>query len=95
MNSSSAQRREVTDYDRAIAATVRDTVTPKPRLSVSQYAAKKRFIADGIRYSLRKTPFWAEPMDCMEPGLFRTVAIVGPGQTGKTTGPENFLLHSH
>lgn len=78
----------------AHAAAVRRGMTPRARLKVSQTAAEHRYIAPGVRYSMRKTPFFADPMDCMEPGQFLTVCIVGPAQVGKTTGPENLLLHS-
>lgn len=70
-------------------------VRPRARLTPSQTVERHRFIAPGVRYSFRKTPFMREPTDCMEPGGdYLTVAIAGPGQVGKTTGPENFLLHS-
>lgn len=78
----------------AHAAAVQRGMTPRDRLRVSQTAAKYRFIAPGARYSLRKTPFFAEPMDCMEPGQFLTVVVVGPAQIGKTNLAENLLQHS-
>lgn len=94
MAAAAQQRLEIPSYRRAHAGAVREGMTPKPRLTVSQTAAKHRFIAPGVRYSLRKTPYMAEPMDCMEPGRFLTVGVVGPGQCGKTNGAENLLLHS-
>lgn len=78
----------------ALAAAVQAGMTPKPRLRPAANAAENRFISPGVRYSLRKTPYMAEPTDCMEPGEFLTVAVVGPGQSGKTNSAENALLHS-
>lgn len=76
------------------ASGMREGMIPKARLKVSQTAAQHRYISPGTRYSLRKTPYAAEPMDCMEPGQFLTVAVVGPGQSGKTNLAENLLQHS-
>lgn len=78
----------------AHALAVQRGMMPRERLRVSQTAAEHRFIAPGVRYSLRKTPFFAEPMDCMEPGRFLTVCLVGPAQIGKTNLAENLLQHS-
>lgn len=78
----------------AHAQAVADGMGPKERLTVSQTAAQHRYIAPGVRYSIRKTPFFVEPMDCMEPGQFLTVCVVGPAQIGKTNLAENLLQHS-
>lgn len=78
----------------AHAQAVATGMAPRKRLRPSQTAAQFRFIAPGIRYSMRKTPFFALPMDCMEPGNYLTVAVVGPAQIGKTNLAENLLQHS-
>jgi phage terminase large subunit GpA-like protein len=94
MEATAQRQLDVPRYRGAHGAAVREGMTPKPRLKVSQTAARSRFIAPGVRYSLRKTPYMAEPMDCMEPGQYLTVGVVGPGQCGKTNGAENLLQHS-
>lgn len=72
---------------------------PPLRQTVSAYAADHRFLfgaggGNAERWHNDKTPYLVEPMDDLDSGHYLTVALVGPGQVGKTVVPENWLLKS-
>lgn len=72
---------------------------PPERLSVAQYAERHRVLANEgggyvgrWRHSI--TPYLVEPMECLHSLDYLTECLVGPGQCGKTSVPENWLLES-
>lgn len=72
---------------------------PPLRLSVAEFAESHRFLSNagggrGERWRNDRTPYLVEPMESLTSGLYRTTAIVGPGQVGKTVVPENWLLYA-
>lgn len=72
---------------------------PKERLTVSQYAARYRYLSNeggGFvgRWNNEVAPYLVEPMDCLDSLEYLTVAVVGPGQCGKTEIAQNWLLKS-
>lgn len=74
-------------------------LAPPLRQSVSAYAADHRFLlgaggGNAQRWHNDKTPYLVEPMDDLDSGEYLTIALVGPGQVGKTVVPENWLLKS-
>lgn len=87
-------------------ATARDIIRPqivqiRPRVrqTVSQYAVRHRkLFNDGGGHkgdwSNDTAPYLVEPMDCLTDLQYLTVAVVAPGQSGKTTIAENWLLKS-
>ena len=72
---------------------------PPERISVADYAASHRFLANeggGFvgRWDHTVAPYLVEPMESLRSSLFLTTAIVGPGQCGKTEIAQNWLLHT-
>lgn len=72
---------------------------PPTRVSVAAYAAEHRMLQnEGGGYVGRwrhsMAPYLVEPMECLTSLDFLTTCIVGPGQCGKTSVGENWLLHS-
>ena len=72
---------------------------PKKRMNIATYAAENRslFNVGGGHVGLwenSKAPYLVEPMECLTSLRFLSVALVGPGQCGKTEIPQNWLLHS-
>jgi phage terminase large subunit GpA-like protein len=69
---------------------------PPERVSVAEHAARHRWLADGPYAGLwqhSKVPYLVEPMESLE-RPWRSSVIVGPGQSGKTSVAENWLLKS-
>lgn len=69
---------------------------PPPRLSVADYALRHRKLANhggGVvgDYTHAGAPYMAEPMECLTSPDYLSIAIVGPGQSAKTTAAENWL----
>lgn len=72
---------------------------PPQRVSVADYAAQHRWLAnEGGGYVGRwrhdMAPYLVEPMEALSGTTYTTVAVSGPGQSGKTAIPENWLLAS-
>lgn len=72
---------------------------PPERISVADYAAQHRWLAnEGGGYVGRwrhdMAPYLVEPMEALSGTTHTTVAVCGPGQSGKTAIPENWLLAS-
>ena len=82
------------------AALVRDTLRaflPPEKLTVADWAAQHRWLANeggGYvgRWRHESVPYLVAPMEALTSRDFSTVAIVGPGQSAKTTVAENWLL---
>ncbi|WP_424138175.1 terminase gpA endonuclease subunit [Roseomonas chloroacetimidivorans] len=69
---------------------------PPERLALSEYAARNRYLTDGIgeepvKFDASRVPYLAGPSDALTSGLYRTVAVPGPGQCAKTTIAENWF----
>ena len=76
-----------------------DLVLPRTRQTVSQFAIRNRRLNNagggyvGV-WSHDLAPYLVEPMDCLTSMANMTVAVVGPGQCGKTEIAQNWLLRS-
>jgi len=75
---------------------VAPTLTLPPRLTVSQWAERYRYLsreysAQSGRYSLAVVPYAREPMDCANDKSVRSVCLMWASQTTKTTTLENVL----
>ncbi len=81
---------------RSVFAAALDAAIPTPPLDVAAWAEANRWTAGprAGRWSHSLTPYLVEPMQATSNGLHTTVAIVGPGQCGKTAVAENLLLGS-
>lgn len=76
-----------------------DYFRPKERLTVSEFSEKKRWLFNEGgghvgRWDNSMVPYLVEPMDELDSYDVQTIAIVGPGQSGKTTVGENWLGRS-
>lgn len=72
---------------------------PKERLSVSAFSEKYRWLFNEGgghvgKWDNSMVPYLVEPMDELDNFNIQTIAIVGPGQSGKTTIAENWLMRS-
>jgi phage terminase large subunit GpA-like protein len=83
---------------RALAAELlRDFMTPPPRLTVSEWAAKHRHLgpsesAEPGPYRIERTPYAREPQDCMSArSTVEEVVLMWAAQTSKTTVMLNCL----
>jgi len=84
---------------RGIAADTLSVLLPPERMTVAAFAEKHRHLAnEGGGYVGKwrndQVPYLVEPMECLTSLDHLTVAVVGPGQSAKTTIAENWLLHS-
>ncbi|NML43503.1 phage terminase large subunit family protein [Ramlibacter sp. G-1-2-2] len=82
-----------------IALGTLDILLPPPRQSVAEYARENRYLSNqGGGYVGRWTddmaPYLVEPMETLTSLDHLTLAIVGPGQSGKTEIAQNWLLKS-
>ena len=73
-----------------------DALLPVPEQKVWEWAAAKRMLDNpGGGYTgywnNEYAPFWVKPMDALKGSTYMTVALVGPGQCGKTTVAENWV----
>ena len=71
----------------------------KEKITVEEHACRSRILANeggGTvgRWERNKAPYLIEPMECITNRDYDTVCLVGPGQCGKTTIGENWLLYS-
>lgn len=81
---------------------IRDSLSlllPPQRRNIAEYAAENRWLrsksSDALeRWSHDKAPYLVEPMECLTSEDYLTVAVVGPGQCGKTSIAENWLLQA-
>lgn len=81
---------------------IRDAVQdlePPSRETVDEYAAGHRYVPrrSGSGFTIwdhETAPYLVEPMRCMTSYQYLTTAIVGPGQSGKTSVAENAMLHA-
>lgn len=72
---------------------------PPERIDVPKWAETKRWLNNAGgghvgRYSHDKAPYTVWPSRCLTSLEYLTVAVVGPGQVGKTVIAENWLGHS-
>ena len=88
----------MSNHLQSLAASLAQTLRPKPRLSLVEWAeasidyslAPSYRAAFPGRYSLAHFPFWREPLALYEDRSIREVAVVAPSQgLGKS---ENLLL---
>jgi phage terminase large subunit GpA-like protein len=82
-----------------IARGTLDILLPPPRQSVAEYAREHRYLSNqGGGYVGRWTddmaPYLVEPMETLNSLDHLTLAVVGPGQSGKTEIAQNWLLKS-
>lgn len=80
--------------DEALAA-----LEPTERRTVAEFAEMRRVLAnEGGGYVGKwrndQVPYVVEPMECLTSLDHLTVAVIGPGQSAKTTIAENWLLHA-
>lgn len=84
---------------RALLADALDAFLPPERVSVTDYTAEHRWLDNrggGYvgRWSHDEAPYLRGPMDALSSRDYLTVAVAGPGRSGKTAVAENWLLHS-
>lgn len=70
---------------------------PTPRIDVAEFAARNRWLANpggGYtgRWSHDQAPYLIGPMQALTSRQHTTMVVVGPGQSGKTTIAENWVL---
>lgn len=76
-----------------------DGLLPPKRLSLADWTAANRTLSNtggGYvgRWKHEEAPYLVEPMECLSGDQHLTVAIAGPGQSGKTEVGHNYLLWS-
>lgn len=84
---------------RTLAVEALEALLPPERQTVAEYAEQKRILSnEGGGYVGKwrndQVPYVVEPMECLTSLDYQTIAVVGPGQSAKTTIAENWLLHS-
>ena len=84
---------------RALICSALTAFLPPDRISTADCAAAKRYLDNrggGVvgRWSHDKAPYLVGVMDAFDDLNYPTVAVVGPGQCGKTASAENFLLRN-
>jgi len=72
---------------------------PRERLSVSEFSEKYRWLFNEGGGHVGKwdnniVPYLNDPMDELDNFDVQTIVIVGPGQSGKTSIAENWLMRS-
>lgn len=81
-----------------LLAKVASDFVPNERLSVTESAMKYTMIGDGVgrtvHWSLRKTPYIAEPQDTLTSLDHTGMIFVGPARTGKSVMVLNWLTHT-
>lgn len=75
-----------------------ESVRPPERLTVSEAAAKYRYLKNAESYEgmwlNETTPYLVEPMDCLTDTHYSSVCFVGPSQCGKTDMFLNYLAYT-
>lgn len=99
MNALSPDRFPYYDSARLVAEVFSSAFLPPERASVADHAAQHRWLAnEGGGYVGRwrhdLAPYLRQPMELLNTTAHTTVAVVGPGQCGKTAIAENWLLAS-
>ena len=91
----------MTDFasPRAVIADALQAFLPPDRVGVADWAAEHRWLANtgGGHVGLwdnRIAPYLVEPMQALTSPAHNTVALVGPGQCGKTEVANNWMLAS-
>jgi phage terminase large subunit GpA-like protein len=84
---------------RQLVVAALDHLEPPERLTVPQYAAAHRILDNAggghVGPWLNEiAPYTVQPSEMLDSLDHMTVAVVGPGQVGKTVIPENWLLRS-
>lgn len=84
---------------RRLIAEAFEGLLPPERLSLADWTASNRYLSNtggGYvgRWNHEEAPYLVEPMECLSGEDHLTVAVVGPGQSGKTEIGHNFLLWS-
>jgi phage terminase large subunit GpA-like protein len=84
---------------RTLVIAALDLLEPPERLTVPQYAAAHRILDNAggghVGPWLNEiAPYTVQPSEMLDSLDHLTVAVVGPGQVGKTVIPENWLLRS-
>lgn len=85
--------------ERALANEALQLLLPPTRETIDEYAVRRRLIPrrTGTGFDLytnEEAPYLAAPMRSITSQKYLTTALVGPGQCGKTTVPENEMLHA-
>jgi phage terminase large subunit GpA-like protein len=83
----------------AIVADILSLLLPPKRYDVAEYALAHRWLRSKSTGALEPwthtaAPYLREPMECLTSEDYLTVAIVGPGQCGKTSVAENWFLQN-
>lgn len=86
------------DGARAVADGIEAFLPPK-RATVAEHATQARWLSNAGggyvgRWRHEMAPYLVAPMECLTSLDYLTVAVIGPGQSGKTSIGENWLLHS-
>lgn len=81
---------------RALLSRALPAFLPPERMTVAQHAAKKRWLNNqggGFvgRWSHDEAPYLVEPMEALTSDDHLTVAVAGPGRSGKTAIAENWI----
>ena len=87
------------DPRRLVADVFSVAFLPPEQVSVADYAAEHRWLSNeggGYvgRWRHEMVPYLVEPMALLTSPAISTIAIVGPGQSAKTTSAENWLLQA-
>jgi len=82
---------------RALLRRAIQSFRPPAKVNTADYAAQHRWLANpggGYtgRWNHQEAPYLVEPMRALDSRLYDTTALVGPGQCGKTSVGENWLL---
>lgn len=82
-----------------VVADILALLLPPKRQDVAEYALANRWLRSkstgGLeRWTHAAAPYLREPMECLTSEDYLTVAVVGPGQCGKTSIAENWLLQN-
>jgi len=84
---------------RLVDAGLEAALLPPEKLTVAEYAAQHRWLANeggGYvgRWQHAIVPYLVAPMEALTAHAHDTVAVVGPGQSAKTSIAENWFLHT-
>jgi len=76
-----------------------DAFLPPKRISVAEHSVQNRWVKSPVGghmqlWSHETAPYLTDIMEALSSGEHDTIAVVGPGASGKTMVAENWLLHS-